>query len=386
VNILSENPPPPTEAKAPETEHSEAKATLPVENKPKRPMTPLEDLPKHPVLVLKMTKAGSITLPKEIREKLEENVAFAFWETGNKLIFQIIAEEDVINLEQADKKKSDETASSAPKKERKKSAEGGAKKSTQKQATGPQPELAKYFPYDFENKDKVSAIFESSFFKFVEEPPNIEEALNRLRYALVNYVTGKSMNDSRLRNAMINMLCDVSEKTKLTQPMDFAQEKILDFITSDFLLEQSLNTLILTTGHIGNFNNSEAFLKRILKHVDKYKDNELYAIKQLFTNLIRAIIRDKIELPRNQKLMIRDKLQQFITGYSNVQTDPNIPPIEHKPVPTDTAIEFIEMIEKLKLIEEAHQMATNLLKGLPPEDKDIEKVRATIHRLDGKPI
>jgi virulence-associated protein VagC len=387
-SLPPENPsPPPTEG-----EIKLQNPTVTPEQPPpvviKRAPTPIEDLPKHPVLLLQMTKSGALTLPKDIRDKLQTNL-IAFWEQGNKLILQPMAEEDVPHLDIADKKKKEEgtEGEKKPKGERKKKeGEGTEKKEKVKKVTGPQPEMGKYFVYDFENKDKVQTILESAFYKFLEEPPNIEEGLNRLKFALINYITGKNVNDARLRNTMINFLCDVAEKMNLTEVMDFALEKVLINIGSDFLLEQSLITVIITSTKIKNYENSEAFLGKLLIHVEKYPDNELFAIKQLFTNLVRNILRDKIDLPRKQKMMIREEALKFIRGFKSDPTQTGGKIVEHTPLSTDSALELIELVEKLGLVEESNSMAEELLARLLPEDKDIDKVRAKVRKLEAKPI
>jgi bifunctional DNA-binding transcriptional regulator/antitoxin component of YhaV-PrlF toxin-antitoxin module len=356
-------------------------------DEPKRAPTPVEDLPKHPVLVLQMTKTGGITLPKELRESFQTNI-FAFWESGNKLMLQPIAEEDLQHLDLADKKKKEEGEGGEKKPRERKKKEGGGDTKTPKvkKATGPQPELARYFQYEFEKQPEVSAALESAFYKFAEEPPKIQEGLDRVKYALITFLSGKSVNDSRLRNSVVNFLCDVAERLNIPDAMTFAEEKILDHIKSEFLLEQSLNTLIITSGKTKNFENLEKFLIRILKLVDRYPDNELFKIKQLFTNLIRAISREKIELTDKMKLLIFNKMLDFMRGFTTVPSTPEDKVLEHKPLDSTTILEFIDHIEKLKMIEKAHSMTEELLARLPPEDREIEKVREKLRNLSAKPI
>ena len=98
----------------------------------------------------------------------------------------------------------------------------------------------------------MASIYESSFYKLAEDVPDTEEAINRIRYALINYTIGKSTNDGRLFNSVINFIADVVEKFKtpeLERMLEFAADKITPNIKSKFLREQS-NIALFTSALI----------------------------------------------------------------------------------------------------------------------------------------
>jgi 4-aminobutyrate aminotransferase-like enzyme len=84
--------------------------------------------------------------------------------------------------------------------------------------------------------------------------------------------------------------------------------------------------------------------------------------------------------------MIREEALKFIRGFKSDPTQTGGKIVEHNPLGTDSALELIELIEKLGLVEESNSMAEELLARLLPEDKDIDKVRAKVRKLEAKPI
>ncbi|MHA1855004.1 MAG: hypothetical protein ACTSYY_03090 [Promethearchaeota archaeon] len=343
------------------------------------------DLPKVPVEIVKLKKSGSITIPKKIRDKLQENQMFACWEENSKIIFQQIKEFQIQDLNLV------KTKSSTTKEKAKKSKT--AKRSKKKgKTTGPQPELTKYFPFQIDNQEKILSILESTFYILIEDPPKVKEAIERIRYIIINYTSGISRNDDRLKNTVILFISDIFEKItneKLKELLNFAKENIVFNIHSKFLREQGLITLFITSIR-ANSTESEIFLKNILEGISEYK--EPYQILQGFKGLVRSIIKSKIELNDDLKFLIRDEMRKFILGYEETKPTVQIKGetetaeeeteiIQIEKLNTDNSLQLIELIEDMHLIEDAYKLADNLLKNIPPEDIKIEAVRTTLSRL-----
>ncbi|RLI61475.1 MAG: hypothetical protein DRO88_12990, partial [Promethearchaeia archaeon] len=154
-------------------------------------------LPKNPVEILKLTKSGSITLPKSVRETCEEKQAFAFWKEGDTYMLFPVRDYEIPDLILAQNSKSKASHKS---KDEMEGADGEKKKrrkktrSKTKVPAGPQPELTKYFPFPLENQEKIQDAIEASFYKLTEVPPKIDEVIERIKYIALNYGTGKKTN------------------------------------------------------------------------------------------------------------------------------------------------------------------------------------------------
>ncbi len=336
-----------------------------------------KSLPKHPVEIIKMKKSGGITIPKKIRESLRENdeevVLFAFWQDDNKLIFQQVKEYEVpdLTLVQSEKKKAD------PSKPRKKRS--SKKKS---KTSGPEPELAKYFPFQIENQDKIANALESTFYKLIEIPPKIEEAIERIKYVVLNYSTGSNTNDARLKNTIIFFIADVIEKNKdpsLKDVLVYAKENLISNIRSKYLKEQSL--IILSVAAIGLEANEIAFelISNILRGIQLY--TEPYAIMQGFKGTVKALTRSQLAINERIVEALQIAIINFIKGFNCPGKLEDDPPITHSKASTDNALQLIELLQDLHLIEEAFVLAKELLAELPQEDIYIEQVRQKIADL-----
>ena len=97
----------------------------------------------------------------------------------NKIILEIISDEQAKEISEKIKEKKPKKVSSAQK----------DKNITPKRATALSPNWGEYFVYDFDAKDKIMPILESAFNKFTEKPLNLEDAMGRVKYALVSFLS-----------------------------------------------------------------------------------------------------------------------------------------------------------------------------------------------------
>ncbi|WP_371804418.1 hypothetical protein [Candidatus Lokiarchaeum ossiferum] len=338
-------------------------------------------LPKHPVEIIKMRKNGGITIPKKIREQLVENedeaLMFAFWQEDNKLIFQKVKEYEIqdLNLVQKEKKASNSSATNATKSPRKRTKKASTK-------AGPQPELSRYFPFQIDNQEKIASAIESTFYKLVEQPPKIEEAIERIKYVLINYSTGSNTNDARLKNTIILFLADVIEKTKepsLIEILIYAKDNLIKNIRSQYLREQSLIILVVSALYLKADEVCIDLINRIIRGIQLYK--EPYAIMQGFKGLVKELTKSQAPLEESVVNPIKDSILSFIKGFSCPGKNEDDPPIVHAKLSTDSAVQLIDLLQDLHLIEEAETIAKDLLAELPTDDIYIDQVRQKISDL-----
>jgi hypothetical protein len=364
----------------------ESPTSNPDEEIPDLPPTAPELLPKQQVELIQMTKTGAITLPKDIRDKLPQKATFAFWKDMSRLIFQPISQQDIPNLNLAVEEKKEKQPKKRAEKKAGEEGEVGKKGERKKAIQGPQFEPAKYFLYEFDNQDKVSVAIESAFYKFAEQPPNLEEGVNRIKYVLITYIGGNSTTDSRLRNTMINFMCDVVEKFQIQELLAFMDEKIVFFIKSKFLLEQSLIKILCAALKVKNYEIMKKFLQEIFKSAESYPDTDLFAIMQALKKVVYEIIKVGVDIPQEIKGYIRDEFKKFISGFQSPGSNATDPPMIHSPFAPDKVMELVELLEKLRLIEDAYNIAEELLMELKPDSKDIDRVRQKVNSLSQKPI
>ncbi len=273
-----------------------------------------EDLPTHPVEIIKMRKSGGLTIPKKIREELKENeediVNFAFWKEGNKLIFLKVKEYEIPDL----KIKGAESKT--------KNTETKAKKSPSKKKiskkSGPQPEITNYFPFQIQNQEKIANALESTFYKLTEDPPKIEEAIERIKYVLINYSTGNNTNDSRLKNTIIIFLVDIFKKVNdpsLHQLLDYVNDKIVNSIASKYLKEQALIQLVSLAISANHYEMADQLSKNILIGISEY--TEPYAIMQGFKGLVKSLVNIQHEIPEKVQLKIKNEIEKYIFSAQN---------------------------------------------------------------------
>ena len=329
--------------------------------------------------IIRLSKSGSITIPKKIRENLEENTNFAFWQEDNRFIFQILDEQEFqkIKAAQALSKEARIKRSSTTTKRK------TTHQKTKKNVSGPEPELTKYFPFQIANAELIKDGMENTFYILMEKPPEIEQSIERLKYIILNYSNGNKTNDSRLRNSIIILINDVIKKNTdptLYQLLNFAYDKIIPHITSSYLKDQSLVHLFLSSATVKNesiSDLSEKILNDLFCNLENYQEN--YAIMQGFKIIVRSIKKEGLILSDALKFRIRDEIRKFIDGFSTDE-------IEHPPLSTDLTLEMIDLLKDLHLIVDANKWIEELLQNLPPEDMFIERVREKLKELRAIPL
>ncbi|MHA1745904.1 MAG: hypothetical protein ACTSWW_07880, partial [Promethearchaeota archaeon] len=129
--------------------------------------------PSDDIEVIHLRKDGGVKIPKNIRENLPEGAAFAFWQEKNRLIFQLLDEQEAAQLQasKAAKKAIQKTSGKKRTRKKKKKREEGT----------PQPEFSLYFPFTVDNMDPLVNGFEGIFDILIETPPRITEAIERIK-------------------------------------------------------------------------------------------------------------------------------------------------------------------------------------------------------------
>lgn len=340
----------------------------------------VDSLPEEDFEIIQMQKSGSITIPKHIRETFKDQPSFAFWIEDNRFIFQKLTPSQLEFLNQQ-KEEAKQKSKTSGRKKKEVSAEK-KKNSKRKKSKKEEPELTKYFPFQFDNQDKITQILESTFYILFESPPKISEAIDRLKYGIIKFTTGNKTNDARLKHSYILFISDVLQRNSeesLNALIDFTYTKLLPSIQSRFLQEQARIELFMITIRRKQIELSHQLLHEILHGIELYKEN--YAIMQGFKNLVKPIQEDEIYIDPELKQTIYNKIVQFIKGFDVFEGDEEKPIIIHPKLSSDKALELIELLIDLQLIEEAYNQTKQLLNELSPEDIYIDQVRKMLSEL-----
>jgi hypothetical protein len=311
--------------------------------------------------IIKKTKTG-ITFPKELRESLfseEKEIFFKLVvpKEKDKIILEMLTEEEVKNQTVKARESKPKTPTTiTPKTSDKKISEKIA------------PNWGEYFIYDFKNREKVKPILESAFYKFAETPINMDDAMGRIKYALVSFLSGTKTENAKLYFSIIKILIDIVERFDQPNLIDWIFEKIIPNMESKFLYEQALLELLEVSLKIKRYEKAELFIFYVLKNIDDYPHSELYNIfnsfKQLITK-VRFIERtDKIDL------LLKEKLMEYGEGIED----------------SDYKIQIVEFLEDLNYIELAYKLAKSIQKSLPPDSVKVGEIRKIIKRLYTAPI
>jgi len=311
--------------------------------------------------IIKKTKTG-ITFPKELREALFNEDEEYFFKIivpneKNKIILEFLSEEESkVQLEKVKERKH-----RAPKLVQTKKVD---KKGVEKVG----PNWGEYFVYDFKNQDKVQPILESAFYKFAETPINLEDAMGRIKYSLVSFLTATKTENAKLYFAVIKLLIDVAERFNQPNLIDWVFDKIVPNIESKFLYEQALLELLAISLKIKRYEKAELFLFYILKNIDDYPRSELYNIFNSFNQLVKKV--RYLERTEKIDILLKEKLLEYGSGVDD----------------NDYKIQIVEFLEDLKYIELAYKLAKDIQKSLPPDSLKIETIRAIVKRLYITPI
>jgi len=311
--------------------------------------------------VLKKTKMG-VTFPKELREALfDENEEVFFKITvpneKNKIVLEFLSETEAKNL-------SEKIQSSKPKILKKTPLKLKETASTEKIA----PNFSEYFIYDFKNREKVQPILESAFYKFAETPVNLDDAMGRIKYALVSFLTATKTENAKLYFSIIKLLIDVIERFNQPNLIDWIFEKIIPNVESKFLYEQALLELLEISLKIKRYEKAELFIFYVLRNIDDYPRSELYNIFNSFNQLVKKV--RHIERTDKIDLLLKEKLMEYGEGITD----------------NDYKIQIVEFLEDLNYIELAYRLAKAIQKGLPPDSIKVDEIRKIVKRLYTAPI
>jgi hypothetical protein len=318
---------------------------------------------EHPFFedIVKKTKTG-ITFPKDLRDLLfEEDSEIFFKLTVPKEKDRIVLE--IINEEQA-KEISEKVKIQKPKQMK---AEGNKMVSKTHKPTQLSPAWGEYFVYEFEAQNKIQPILESAFYKFAETPVNLEDAMGRVKYALVSFLSSTKTENSKLYYSVEKFLIDIIEKFDQVNLLDWIFEKIVPNIESKFLYEQALLSLVEVSLRFKRWEKAELYIFYVLKNIDSYSKSEMYNTMNSFKMLVKAVKwserSDKIDI------LLKEKLMEY-----GDQLD------------TDFQIQIIEFLEDLKYIELAYELAKKIQVSLPPDSIKVEDLRKLVRRLHTTPI
>jgi len=310
--------------------------------------------------VLKKTKTG-ITFPKDLRDLLFEEDQDIYFHLSipvnqDKIILDVISEEEASQISEKLKVEKPK-AETLPKEGRK-----------MKSKTARAPNWSDYFIYDFKNEDKVKPILESAFYKFGEKPINIEDAMGRIKYVLVSFLTSTKTENSKLYYTVERFLIDIIKQYDQVNLLDWIFEMIIPRIESKFLYELALLDLVEISIIMQRYEKAELYIFYVLKNIDDYPKSEMYNImnsfKQLVKNLKYVQRSDKIDL------LLKEKLMEYGEGV----------------IDTDYKIQIVEFLEDLQYIELAYNLAKKIQLGLPQDSMRLESVRRLVRRLHSAPI
>ncbi|MHA1349199.1 MAG: hypothetical protein ACTSSC_10760 [Promethearchaeota archaeon] len=311
--------------------------------------------------IIKKTKTG-ITFPKELRESLFNEETETFFriivpKEKDKIILEVLTDEEAKN--QIVKIKE-----SKPKTPRKSTPKTKDKAISKKVA----PNWGEYFIYDFKSREKVQPILESAFYKFAETPVNMEDAMGRIKYALVSFLSGTKTENAKLYFSIIKLLIDIINRFNQPNLIDWIFEKIVPNIESKFLYEQALLELLEVSLKIKRYEKAELFIFYVLRNIDDYPRSELYNIFNSFKQLVKKV--RFIERTDKIDLLLKEKLIEYGEGIED----------------SDYKIQIVEFLEDLNYIELAYRLAKEIQKGLPPDSVKVDEIRKIVKRLYTAPI
>lgn len=313
--------------------------------------------------IVKKTKTG-ITFPKNLRELLFEDDSDVFFKLSvpkekDKIILEFISEEQAKDVSEKIKAKQPKIIRTT----------GDKKPIKTQKSTQPSPAWGEYFLYDFDAKDKIQPILESAFYKFAETPVNLEDAMGRVKYALVSFLSSTKTENAKLYYSVEKFLIDIINKFDQPNLLDWIFDKVIPNIESKFLYEQGLLELVEVSLLFRRWEKAELYIFYVLKNIDAYTKSEMYNIMNSFKQLVNKIKHhertDKIDIILKEKLM----------EYGNEVLEDS-----------DYRIQIVEFLEDLKYIELAYDLAKKIQVNLPPESVKVEDIRKIVRRLHSTPI
>mgnify|MGYP006300973433 CR=1 FL=1 len=311
--------------------------------------------------VIKKTKTG-MTIPKELREEMfEEDHDYYFHlivpKERDKLILKILDEQEAESLGE----KIDATpirSSSSPKKKKKK--KGKSKVS--------EMNWGDIFVYDFDAQEKVKPILESAFLKFSQEPLNLEDAMGRIKYALVSFLSSRKTDNAKLYFSVEKFLIEIIRRFDLPNLIDFIFEKIIPNIKSKFLYELALLELVGIALDKKRFDKAHTYIFHVLKNIDEYPKTQMYNIMNSFKQLVKKV--KHVERTKTIDILLKEKLMEYGEGVED----------------SDYKIQIVEFLEDLNYIQLAYDLAKEIQVSLPPDSLKLDEVRKLVRRLHTTPI
>ncbi len=314
--------------------------------------------------IIKRTKTG-ITFPKDLRDNLFKEDKDMYFHIivpneKDKIILEILNEEEIESISEKLKvRKATVIAKKSSEKISKFEKEGKLS-----------PNWGEYFVYDFKNQPKVKPILESAFYKFSETPVNLEDAMGRVKYALVSFLESTRTENAKLYFSVARFLIDIIEKFNQPNLLDWIFEKIIPNIDSKFLYELVLLDLVESSLKVKRWEKAELYIFYVLKNIDEYPSSEMYNVMNSFKQLVKKV--KDVERSKKIDLLLKEKLMEY--AESIIKED------------VDYKIQIIEFLEDLQYIELAYKLAKELQKGLPPESVRNDEVRKLVKRLYVAPI
>ena len=311
--------------------------------------------------VIKKTKTG-VTFPKELREALFDETEDIFFKLivpneKNKIILEFLSVTEAKNLSEKIQSSKPAPLKKAPAKEKEKTIPDKIA-----------PNWSEYFVYDFKSREKVQPILESAFYKFAETPVNLDDAMGRIKYALVSFLTATKTENAKLYYSIIKLLIDVIERFNQPNLIDWIFEKIVPNMESKFLYELALLELLEISLKTKRFEKAELFIFYVLRNIDDYPQTELYNIFNSFKQLVKKV--RHIERTDKIDLLLKEKLMEYGTGVED----------------NDYKIQIVEFLEDLNYIELAYGLAKAIQKGLPADSVKVGEIRKIVKRLYTAPI
>ena len=312
--------------------------------------------------VIKKTKTG-VTFPKTIRDEMfgeNEEVFFRMIvpQEKDKIILEILSEDKVKELQESLKAKTPKTPRTP----------GQEKEKTPSKAKGPVINWSEVFGYDFERQDEVKDVLNSAFLKFAEKPINFEDAMGRVKYALINFLTSRKTDNAKLYFAVENFIIKIIEMFDQPNLIEWIFDKIIPNIESKFLYELALLELVEISLKTKRFEKAEIYIFHVLVNIDTYNESEMYNILNSFKQLVKKV-RWSERTAKIDKLL-KEKLMEYGEGVEGV---------EYK-------IQIVEFLEDLDYIELGYKLAKEIQESLPPESIRIPEVRKLVRRLHTAPI
>lgn len=321
-------------------------------------------IPTEPCWHVRRNKTG-LTLPKEIRDTISDEQDYALVVKDTQLIFYAINEEDVPKLSLIRKSKPKEES------EKKEGAKGGRKKRTiAKEPEGPQPDWGSYFQFEFEEQEKLKTVLQTAFDKFAAKPPILQEAMEAIKYSLVNFMNSNRMHDARIRQSVIFFLLDIVEKFDQPNLIDFIKDKIIGEIKSKFLYQLCLSQLAYVSFKVKRYEKAQEFIDLCLKDIATYTESENYAVIDSFKNLIIKLTRGVTFLiPQEQFVPIKNALMPYVNKMEQ-----------------DYKIQIVDLLGRMRYIDDAVSLANKIMENLQEDSQTREEIKNLIKELEKKPI